>query len=134
LEKQEAYLGPQEKPSPTVGEGSKEGFFESLLQKYLKEKKEERESKKVQQIIWLELPTFARILELTIKHKVAPNVICSAIIEHFFEEGQRPVERIVKTVCPECGVEVEDLIAHLKENPREARSLAHRLLYLSRGE
>jgi hypothetical protein len=136
LEKHEAQVGSQVnqvKPSSN-GEGSKEGFFETLLEKYLKEKKEEKESKKVQQIIWLELPTFARILNLTAKHKVAPNVICSAIIEHFFDtldERQRTVER-VKIVCPECGIEVKDLLEHLKQNPREARSLAHRLLTLSR--
>ena len=134
LEKDKTQVGLQVNPlSPR--EGSKEGFFESLLQKYLKEKEEDKKSKKVQQIIWLELPTFARVLELTIKHGVAPNVICSAIIEHFFTDGQgqeRVVEKVVK--CPECGVEVGDLMEHLKQNPREARALAHKLLILGRGE
>jgi len=132
-------LEAQEKPSPHNGEGFKEGFFESLLEKLSKEKEEKRATKKkVQQVIWLEPKTFTKILELSTKYGFAPNQICSAIIEDYLEREQKPVERIVrKVVCPECGLEVndrKDLLMHLKENPEEARTFVHRLLLFMRGE
>jgi len=58
-----------------------------LLGNRLPQKGKER---KFQQIIWLPVPTFAKLLEMSNKLGIAPNVICAEIIRQFFEGQLQP--------------------------------------------
>jgi hypothetical protein len=124
----------QEKPSPD-GEGSKEGFFEPLLERL--KKKEDRKTKKVQQIIWLEPKTFARVLDLAEDLGLAANQTIELIVEDYIARGgdlTKAVEKIKEVIkCPECGQDFESvsqLFEHLKNKSDEARNLVYKLLDL----
>jgi len=135
-------VNPQEAQRPdraTVGPQG--GPFETLKARLESQKpKEELKAKKVlQRFVWISPKSYAKICELSELLKTSTSQVISLIIDDYFERGFSPtrqVERVVEKVvkCPECGVEVGDLMEHLKQNPKEARSLAHRLLVLGRGE
>ena len=127
-------LEAQEKPSPR-GEGFKEGFFEPLLERL--KKKEDRKMKKVQQIIWLEPKTFARVLEIAEDLGLAANQTIELIVEDYIARGgdlTKAIEKVKEVIkCPECGQDFESvsqLFEHLKNKSDEARNLVYKLLDL----
>jgi hypothetical protein len=127
-------LEAQEKPSPR-GEGPKEGFFEPLLERW--KRREDRKTKKVQQIIWLEPKTFARVLELAETLGLAANQTIELIVEDYIARGgdlTKAVEKVKEVIkCPECGQDFESvsqLFEHLKNKSDEARNLVYKLLDL----
>ena len=124
--------------APMRGKPSEEGFFEPLLERLKKREREEKKTiKKVQQIIWLEPKTFARVLELAEDLGLAPNQTIELIVEDYIARGgdlSKAIERIKEVVkCPECGENFEtisDWLVHLKNKSDEARSLVYKLLEL----
>jgi hypothetical protein len=128
-------LETQVKPSPPNGEGSKEGFFEPLLER-LKKKDEKKTTKKIQQIIWLEPKTFARVLEVAEALGLAANQTIELIVEDYLTSGREPRKAMVKeVVCPECGQGFEGVdkwFEHLRNKSDEARRLVYKILELRR--
>jgi hypothetical protein len=127
-------LETQVKPSSSNGEGSKEGFFESLQR--LKKKDEKKTIKKVQQIIWLEPKTFARVLEIAEALGLAPNQTIELMIEDYIMSGRDLRKAMAKEIiCPECGQgfeSVDNWFEHMKNKSDEARRLVYKLLELRR--
>jgi hypothetical protein len=128
-------LEAHEKPSSLNGEGSKEGFFEPLLER-LKKREEKKSAKKVQQIIWLEPKVFAKVLELAEALDLAANRTIELIVEDYImRRGDLEKAMIMKEVvkCPECGQGFETInewLIHMKNKSDEARSLVYKLLEL----
>ena len=68
-----------------------------------------RGPRKYPQTIWLDTPTFRKVLELSEKMGVAPNVVCAEIIRRYLKrnraikvEVREVVKEVVKFMCPFC--------------------------------
>jgi len=82
-------------------------------------------TRKYNQIVWIPLPEYLKILEMSENLKIAPNQLVAAIIVTFFRNQQlfikqvpveKPVERkIIVTVCPVCLKEFDNL-ANLRQH------------------
>ncbi|MHC1628908.1 MAG: C2H2-type zinc finger protein [Candidatus Nezhaarchaeales archaeon] len=88
--------------------------------------KEKRE-RNFPQTIWLKTSVFQKVLELSSELGLAPNKVCSLIIERYLAGGE-PLKVVEKTVketiieCPYCYEKFQDfdgLRKHLKEHVNE---------------
>jgi len=82
-------------------------------------------NRKYNQIVWIPLPEYLKVLSMSEELKIAPNQLIAAIIVAFFKNQQLfikevPVEKqverkIIVTVCPVCLKEFDSLV-NLKQH------------------
>jgi uncharacterized C2H2 Zn-finger protein len=87
---------------------------------------------KIRQTVWLSLKAFQRVLELSEKLNLAPNVVISLIVESYFkalDEGKisstsddtkSNQEQVKVFLCPSCLKEfrgVQEFIKHVASDP-----------------
>lgn len=87
----------------------------------------EKRERKHPQTIWLKTSIFSKILELSSQLGVAPNVVCSMIIEKYLSNCE-PIQKVtvkekeIVIECPFCYRRFNDLHelrVHLKEHVSE---------------
>jgi hypothetical protein len=93
---------------------------------------------KMRQVIWIHPDTYAVVFKIAESLEVAPNVVCEAIIESFFELMAGPQAQAVDRVylCPKCGKEfksVAEWYDHLKYRTDELSTLIQDLVSLKLG-
>lgn len=72
--------------------------------------------RKVQQVVWLEQPLMARIMQMAAELNVAPNTIIAEMVKRYLERNPEPIRtvavekevKVVKVVCPVCLKEFSD--------------------------
>ena len=118
---------------------------EGLLKELQERVQQLKATKKIQQIVWLDPRTFAKVLEFADALRLAPNTVISLIVEDYIAKGGKPlkmrtqvVEKVNErelVICPECTKKFPDLITwreHLKQNPNELKNLIRELMELTR--
>jgi len=118
---------------------------EGLLKELQERVQQLKATKKVQQIVWLDPRTFAKVLEFADVLRLAPNMVISLIVEDYIAKGGEPMKmrtQVVEKVkerelvwCPECLKKFPDVSTwkeHLRQNPQELRNLIRDLMELLR--